>query len=208
MRSRYLVLLGCAVFAASTVFSCGDDNGGGGSDAGSDSGTGKDGSSDGATGSDSGNGKDSGGDAGDGGTSGDSGDSGSGGDSGGGDGGGDGGDAASGDCLPDNTTFQITALATTAYVFNGNMNNPNLILCRGRKVTFQIQNLTIHPFFIKTAANAGQQNDLYNDGVTGQGQTNGDLVFTVPQNAPNELFYQCGNHSPMHGTLTIKNPPN
>jgi hypothetical protein len=32
------------------------------------------------------------------------------------------------------------------------------------------------------------------------------LIFTVPSNSPNQLFYQCGNHGAMSGTLNIVTP--
>src|SRR5439155_25030930 len=46
----------------------------------------------------------------------------------------------------------------------------------------------------------------YTSGVTNQGVTSGQLTFVVPSDAPNPLFYQCGVHSSMGGTLNILGP--
>jgi hypothetical protein len=45
----------------------------------------------------------------------------------------------------------------------------------------------------------------YNDGVTGNGNTGGNLVFVIPANAPDQLHYQCLAHSVMRGPILIVN---
>ena len=84
---------------------------------------------------------------------------------------------------------------------------------RGGTYTFNLDSsLAGHSFYLTTdngtnfVANAyvGE----YTTGVTGSrnngstGQTT--LVFQVPQNAPDTLYYQCATHSSMRGALTIK----
>ncbi len=97
-----------------------------------------------------------------------------------------------------------------AYTFStATGTNPALTLNRGTTYLFQLNVTVLHPFFIKTDISAGSTN-AYNDGVTGNGGTSGNLIFTVPADAPNQLFYNCANHSitfGMHGTLNIVNPP-
>ena len=44
-------------------------------------------------------------------------------------------------------------------------------------------------------------------GVVNNGATSGSVTFTVPAAAPDQLFYQCGNHSSMNGLLSIVTPP-
>ena len=61
---------------------------------------------------------------------------------------------------------------------------------------------TGHPFYIKTARVTGVGSQ-YTSGVTGQGVTNGALTFIVPMDAPSQLFYQCGVHGAMGGTINI-----
>ena len=87
--------------------------------------------------------------------------------------------------------------------------DPTLTLVRGFTYTFSI-NAFNHPFYIKSSisdtsfGSAGE----YTSGVTGNGTQIGDVVFTVPNDAPDTLFYQCGNHpATMRGTLLIVDEP-
>ena len=59
-----------------------------------------------------------------------------------------------------------------------------------------------HPFWIKTVQSIGT-GDTYNDGVTNNGTASGTVTFTVPNDAPDTLFYVCEFHIPMTGTLNI-----
>ena len=81
--------------------------------------------------------------------------------------------------------------------------NPALKLCRGLTYTFSV-NAPSHPFYLKTILSLGNVN-AYNDGVTNNGATVGDVVFVVPQNAPATLYYVCSLHSSMSGTIQIVN---
>jgi len=94
------------------------------------------------------------------------------------------------------------------YIING-APDPTLSLVRGFTYTFTI-NAINHPFYIKSSISdtsfgaAGE----YTDGVTGNGTPVGDVVFSVPNDAPDMLFYQCGNHpASMRGTLLIVDAP-
>ena len=98
-------------------------------------------------------------------------------------------------------TFTVTALGTSAYVING-VNNAVLTLTRGQTYTFDIQSGAAHPFFIKTVQGAGTGN-AYNNGVTNNGTTSGTITFTVPFDAPDTLFYDCANHSPMTALINV-----
>src|SRR5262245_65267101 len=96
------------------------------------------------------------------------------------------------------TTFNVTNSGFTAYVINA-MQNPSLGLERGKTYTFNV-NAVGHPFFIKTLASTGT-GDRYDSGVTGQGATTSSVVFAVPLDAPDLLFYHCSIHSGMGGML-------
>jgi len=100
--------------------------------------------------------------------------------------------------------FAVSAPTAAAYVING-APNPTLTLTRGKTYLFQVD-ATGHPFFIATQGN----NPLaphFTTGVTGDNVQLGTLTFTVPASAPSTLFYQCGVHAQMSGTLTIVSPP-
>jgi hypothetical protein len=101
------------------------------------------------------------------------------------------------------TTFNVTNFGLTAFRINS-VNNPPLTVYRGVTYTFNITAVG-HPFYIKTAQVIGTGSQ-YTNGVTGNGTEEGTITWTVPANAPNSLFYQCGVHSAMTGTITIPPP--
>ena len=98
--------------------------------------------------------------------------------------------------------LQVVNSGATAYVIDG-VNNPDLTFCRGSSYVFVIS-ATGHPFYIKTVQGTGTGN-AYSNGVTGNGTTNGNVTFSVPQAAPDTLFYDCSLHSAMTGTIHIVN---
>ena len=101
------------------------------------------------------------------------------------------------------TSITVTNQGTTAYRING-VNNAPLTLFRGQTVIFNVATPG-HPFYIKVLPTTGTGN-RYDNGVTGQGVTSGQLTFVIPNDAPSELFYHCSFHSGMGGTLTIETP--
>ena len=106
-------------------------------------------------------------------------------------------------------TFNVSTAGASAYVFTDtaqiyfptNVNNPDLYLKRGDIYKFAL-NASGHPFYIKTVAGSGTSNQ-YTTGVTGNGNQTGELIFKVPMNAPDTLYYQCSAHSGMVGTINI-----
>jgi hypothetical protein len=97
-------------------------------------------------------------------------------------------------------TLVVTNSGTMAYVID-RMSNPSLTLCRGSTYTFAV-NAPGHPFYIKTVQSTGTGN-AYSSGVTGNGAASGDVVFVVPADAPNTLYYNCSLHTMMTGTIHI-----
>lgn len=97
-------------------------------------------------------------------------------------------------------SFTVTPVGTSAWDINGT-NNPSLILVRGQTYSFSVSAIG-HPFAIKTVQGTGP-NNLFATGVTNNGTQSGTVTFTVPQSAPNTLFYDCENHAPMTGTITV-----
>ncbi|HET9325442.1 MAG TPA: FlgD immunoglobulin-like domain containing protein [Candidatus Eisenbacteria bacterium] len=98
------------------------------------------------------------------------------------------------------TAFDVSAPDATNYNIDGLL-DPTLNLTRRVTYTFNV-NASIHPFYIKTARVVGS-GSTYDLGVTNNGVSIGMLTFLVPNNAPSQLFYQCGNHSAMGGTINI-----
>ena len=101
-------------------------------------------------------------------------------------------------------TFNATNSGMTAYLIDG-VPNPPLTLIRGGTYTFAV-NSPGHPFFIKTAQVTGS-GSTFDTGVANNGATAGTLSFTVPNDAPATLFYQCGVHAAMTGAITIPAAP-
>jgi len=101
------------------------------------------------------------------------------------------------------TRFGVSNSGASAYVIDG-QNNPDLSLTRGEQYVFDV-NAPGHPFWIKTQALTGT-GSAYNTGVEGNGLSSGQVTFTVPMDAPDELFYICQFHGSMRGTLNITDP--
>jgi hypothetical protein len=105
--------------------------------------------------------------------------------------------------------FNVTNDASGAYSFSdpGNHwfisteNNPVLHLRRGETYVFDV-NASGHPFHIKTKRVIGT-GDTYDDGVTNNGDDLGEVIFKVPMNAPDTLYYQCSVHSVMGNKIKI-----
>ena len=112
--------------------------------------------------------------------------------------------------IEDTLRYVLGASGTNHYTFtgkglNGAVNDPTLTLSRGHTYVFENRNSSgAHPFYIKTSIANGGTNDAYNTGVTNNGGGNGtEIVFTVPHDAPDLLYYQCSSHSSMAGQLKI-----
>lgn len=109
-----------------------------------------------------------------------------------------------------NISYNVST-TTGAFVFSGNAhgNNPNVgPFYRGGTYTFNLSNATGHPFYLTEDSGAGfvagQYVDEWTSGVTNSRAESGSVTFVVPQNAPDVLYYQCGNHANMRGTIRIK----
>lgn len=86
--------------------------------------------------------------------------------------------------------------------------NPTLgPLYRGSTYSFVI-NASGHPFYFTTDDgtnySSNQYFNEYTDGVTGSRTDVGTITFTVPSDAPDTLYYQCGLHSAMRGEMVIR----
>jgi plastocyanin len=100
------------------------------------------------------------------------------------------------------TNFNVSNSGMSAYIVDG-VPNPNLTLTRGQTYTFTVSS-SGHPFWITIARGADSAIvNQWSMGVTSNGASPGTVTFTVPDAAPGTLFYQCGAHDPMGGTLNI-----
>src|SRR6056300_1452536 len=108
-------------------------------------------------------------------------------------------------------SYTVTNKGAGAYTFSGAAkgDNPNLgPFYRGGTYTINI-NAVGHPLYFTTDNGtnfaSGTYFGEYTTGVTGSRTDSGTITFTVPQDAPDTLYYQCGNHGVMRGAITVKN---
>jgi hypothetical protein len=99
-------------------------------------------------------------------------------------------------------TFQATG-ANNQYVFapDGLTANPVLKLYRGQTYRFEI-NSAGNPFSIKTARTTSSA-DIYSDGITNNSIETGTLIFKIPANSPNVLYYQSETDVNLGGVFQI-----
>ena len=97
--------------------------------------------------------------------------------------------------------YDVTASGTTNYLFNG-VADPAITLRRGSTYTFNMD-ATGQPLFFQTSAAPYNASNVYTDGVINGGVAVGTITFTVPESAPNTLYYVSQNASAMTGTITI-----
>jgi len=96
--------------------------------------------------------------------------------------------------------LSITAVPG-AYVIDG-LNNPTITVRRGQRVTFDLS-VTGHPFYLQTIGGGYTPANVYAEGFTGNGETTGRFEWIVPEDAPDELFYQCEFHPVMFGKIVV-----
>ena len=105
-------------------------------------------------------------------------------------------------------TYTLGASGTDHYTFTGEgltgtVNDPTLYLTRGAKYRFVNGNSSgAHPFRIQSVAGAGGTE--YNTGVTNNAGAGGStIIFEVPHDAPDVLYYICTSHASMNGIFYV-----
>jgi hypothetical protein len=83
--------------------------------------------------------------------------------------------------------YRVSNSGTSAWIVDY-QRNPTLTLTRGNTYNFNFSLTPALNFYIKTEASFGTTN-LYNTGVVNNGASIGTLTFTVPQDAPDTLYY-------------------
>jgi len=97
--------------------------------------------------------------------------------------------------------YRVTNNGITSYQIDFQP-NPTLTLTRGNTYVFNITLNGVYPFWIKTALSLGTA-DAYNSGVLRNGSSFGLVTFTVPQDAPDTLYYVSENQTNLRGTINV-----
>ena len=108
---------------------------------------------------------------------------------------------------PADQSFTVTNSGSGAYTFAGGAtgDNATLTLIRGHTYKFSV-NASGHPFRINTSNTTGTSAAYVNGtAVINNGAAVGDIYFTVPDTAPDTLYYNCEYHSSMAGTINVSN---
>ena len=100
-------------------------------------------------------------------------------------------------------TFTITNDGASAYLING-ASNPTLSVIRGHRYVLNVD-AAGHPFWIQTLPGAYSAGNVYSGGVTDGGTDEGTIIWEVPFDAPDTLYYVCQFHSSMGGSITVSN---
>ena len=107
-------------------------------------------------------------------------------------------------------SWTLTQISSAHYIFSGEgfpatAEDPTLYLIRGQSYVFK-NRTGGHPFRIQSTTATPGGGTQYNVGVTNNDAANNtDLIFVVPMNAPDTLYYQCTQHPAMFGTINILN---
>lgn len=102
------------------------------------------------------------------------------------------------------TTIVVVNNGAGSYSINGE-SNPIISLIRGNTYNLVI-NAAGHPFWIQTTQGFYTGENIYTSGVSGNGTQSGTILFVVPTDAPNTLYYSCQFHSSMQGSIIITDP--
>ena len=105
-------------------------------------------------------------------------------------------------------SWVLGASGSDHYTFTGSgltgtVNDPDITLQRGQKYIFKNRSGG-HPFRIQDTYQQTGGANAYNNGVTNNSGGDGtDIIFEVPQDAPDTLYYQCSMHPNMGGKLSL-----
>ena len=117
-----------------------------------------------------------------------------------------------------NVTVQQSKFAgqNTFHMTNGSDGNmglaidaPTLYFYRGQSYTFNFSGFltSTHPFYLSTTSDSSWEDGKKNGEYTSDVKSNAkSLVFYVPNDAPNVIYYHCANHAGMGGKIEVYNP--
>jgi hypothetical protein len=115
--------------------------------------------------------------------------------------------------LPAITMLSVSNIGASSYRFDqyGTADNPTIYAINGTTIAFNL-NVIGHPFLIQNGAGVNYNTGLIHVSTTGtvttgasaQGQASGTLYWKIPTDISGGYRYQCSNHAPMVGSISIK----
>ena len=101
------------------------------------------------------------------------------------------------------SSYRVRTSGTSEWIFypDGLKKNPSITLYRGQTYEFDV-NSPGDPFFIRTSNVLGEQSN-YTKGVTNGGTQVGKVIFEVPNDAPELLYYQSSTNRDRVGTFRV-----
>jgi hypothetical protein len=102
-----------------------------------------------------------------------------------------------------NDEFQVEINNTESNFTINNYVNSHLTLVKGQTYLFNLSNVSSeHVFSISTSPIGGNMSNIYTNGVI---TNSNSLIFTVPYDVSDNLYYQCNNHPNEGSKLDITN---
>jgi uncharacterized protein YjbI with pentapeptide repeats len=88
-----------------------------------------------------------------------------------------------------------------------NRSNSPITVIRGMKYILSV-NASGHPFWIQTVSGAYSSDNIYsNSSIVNNGSSIGNIIWDVPFDSPNTLYYACQHHTSMQGVINIVDGP-
>ena len=110
--------------------------------------------------------------------------------------------------------LRVDNVGTTAYTFPSHYsgNNPAIYALAGTTVAFDLDAIPGHPFEIQNPLGDPYNEGLVHiaadgtvsEGASAQGKDSGTLYWRIPESISGGYRYQCQNHAPMVGSITVK----
>lgn len=101
-------------------------------------------------------------------------------------------------------TFQVASQGMAGYTFEAEESlegvNPTVTLERGKTYAFEVA-APGHPFYINTENTTGASAAY--EPAEGNGTSGGTIILTVPDDAPDMLYYNCSIHAGMNGVFEV-----
>ena len=105
---------------------------------------------------------------------------------------------------PDVTVTIDSVNGTNGYILSGDAIGENATISVTAGNLLSITNNTgSHPLYIKSALGAGNSGQISDGSVTGQGATNGEVLWDTTGVAPGTYYYQCQLHENMNGEIVV-----